>query len=380
MAENLRPSNTSITKMLDDNTSNNTTYTYFLEERDLPKLLVLKDMSPLLGVRKWVKCYCNKDIDWLDPHCYGRYCEKTVLTKVKSSLTFYSEETSELDKLLLELPIEIVKSLGSGIAIDQIKFVLDNEKIEKLINNATCPLEFLLYIYQYQPTKYSKVIQEHNQLKNNLLDHILAKKLSIQEITMFQKNPQVWAHLFWNNKTHSKWKTALRRLLELPFTPQEMLAYWLRCALGKPEEIDVRERLVSNTQLQRITDEASLGTIDYAKLDTLAHHWFWLVREAVAKNTRTAKRVLDELSYSQGYFSDKILLAVIENTNTLTKTFNNLLKRIDNNELIYIALKRYDLPITCYKLFKEHVDPKIRELAVVSLIIHSIKVSEWEIL
>ena len=59
MAENLGPSNTSITKMLDDNTSNNTTYTYFLEERDLPKLLVLKDMSPLLGVRKWVKCYCN---------------------------------------------------------------------------------------------------------------------------------------------------------------------------------------------------------------------------------------------------------------------------------------------------------------------------------
>lgn len=373
MAENLEPIYNTTENDMDDNSI----HAYFSEERDLPKLLTLKDVDPILEVRKWVKCYCNKDIDWLDPHCYGRFCEATVLTKMKAKMTFYADETTEIDRLLLDLPIEIVKSIGLGINIDQIKFVLNNEKIEKLLENLMCPLEILLYIYQYQPAKYLKRVQEHNQIKNNLLDHILAKKISPQEISMFQHNPYLWAHLFWTSKTHSKWKAALRRLLESSFTPQEMLAYWLRCVLGKSEEVDIRKQLASNAQLQRISDEASLGTIDYAKLDSLSHHWFWLVREAVAKNIRTPKRVLDDLSYSKGYYDDHILLAVIENINATPKTIYSLLRRTNDVNLIYSALKRHDIPISCYRLFKEHPDIRIRDLAVASLMIHTMKVNEW---
>ena len=346
----------------------------FIEERDLPRKLEIRD-RPLKDQKGlWTNCYCRvREIIADQPHCGAEKCGRAAIQQVHTHLLCSETNDKEIFHIVSIIPKTLLDSLAVGGDITQMDIFLPGAVIEELLTASATPTELLLFIFMFRPSVSLGLIQSHPQLEQGLVGPILRKQLSPKTIETLSKFPEPWAAMFWEFRAKEKWRQAYLRALDSTFLPEKMYQYWLGCAKGGKEEDELRRRFENNPQLATFVEEASLPTISQGKLTTYARHWYWKVREAVAKNPRTPKRVLMLLSRSTGFFSGEITLSVVKNPNTDPRTVQDVISSQRDKEIIIAGLKRPDLSIRTYRQFSENLDPEIRDLASISLAISTMK-------
>ena len=339
----------------------------FVEERDLPEALNLNESILNPPDVAWIKCYCGTvDILWNESTCGSNTCERRSYNFVLNSLTVYTSSLSEVSKFVNKIPILLFSIIKSEKSILQSQLILDEELISDLIKFKHLPLEILLYILFHKGKSMLSTIQNHNQFLNEFLDHILRKKIDSREIQFLQNYPFLISFIFWENRDNGKWKTSFNRLLDLPYISEMSLKYFLRCSLNTNLEKKIRQKIITNPKMERIVSEAYLAKT-YSKLSEYASHWYWEVRNVVAKNELTQKRVLELLAYSEGFYSNNIKLSIIMNVSTPSKIIQDILINSNEVEIILTALRRPDLSKRTYESFLDHTNDEVKELALLSL-------------
>ncbi|OLS16456.1 MAG: hypothetical protein HeimC3_53990 [Candidatus Heimdallarchaeota archaeon LC_3] len=345
----------------------------FDEERDLPEVFNLDESILNLPETAWVKCYCGTvDIPWNEATCGSNTCERRSYKFVINSLTVYTSDLSDISKYVNKIPILLFKIITSEESILQSTLILDDDLIDDLISHKKIPLEILLYFFFHKPKSMLSKVQTHFQFLNEFLDHILRKKVNSREIQFLQKFPILISLIFWESRDIQKWKTSFNRLLDLPYISEKSLKYFLRCSLSSNSEKKIRQKIDSNPKMQRIVNEAKLSKT-YPKLSEYASHWYWEVRNVIAGNELTQKRILELLSYSKGYYYNNIKINIIKNPSTPTKVIQEILINNSDTEIILTALKRPDLSKRTYETFLDHSNDRIRDLALLSLTSITIK-------
>ncbi|MFW9928705.1 MAG: hypothetical protein ACFFD1_04890 [Candidatus Thorarchaeota archaeon] len=339
----------------------------FSEEKDLPQRINLVDQKFSAPEKQWETCYCgNREIFWYDSHCGSLTCQKRAYNVLIDKLTTYNLDYSNLEFFVNKIPKKVLDSLYNENYIFKIGLIIPDDVINLTIENSFVPLELLFYIFYYKPDSSKLKIINHPQLKNNLLDHILKKKIDTKEIRFLQSFPTILGEILWTLKDKQKWKQALNKIFDLPYTSEKTLAYLLNCSLNSIEENKIRAKILTNPRIMRISEETrSLDS--YAKIDVKAHHWCWEIRNIVAQYEKTQKRILELLSRSFGYYSKEIKISVIQNPSTPPKIIQNILIGCDEEEIILVALKRPDLSTSTYESYLDNINEKIRESALLSL-------------